>query len=213
MPYIFDEGDMVVVQLPYPQLTNGELKEEVVEIVADKRGRCIKGPFPTVQEAFYRSLQALSEALEKAELILDRIEYLLETEEKVKPAELYTASYTVHSLYNTAVGLRNIGAELRKKGLVSERNYAYSKSLARKAQMLRLYARDLRLLHTNLIQLSPNLSMKKLTLLGTVALPALIITSFYGTNLKWLPLADNPPLVMLILIITTAMFGIAINKL
>ena len=49
--------------------------------------------------------------------------------------------------------------------------------------------------------------MKRLTWLGTLAMPALIITGFYGMNLEWLPLADNPPAVFLILSLVTAVFA------
>src|ERR1051325_3285176 len=37
-----------------------------------------------------------------------------------------------------------------------------------------------------------NQVMKVLTVLGTVALPALVISGFYGMNLKGLPAADSP---------------------
>jgi len=37
-----------------------------------------------------------------------------------------------------------------------------------------------------------NRVMKVLTVLGTVALPALVVTSFYGMNLKGLPGMDSP---------------------
>jgi magnesium transporter len=37
-----------------------------------------------------------------------------------------------------------------------------------------------------------NRVMKVLTVLGTVALPAVVVTSFYGMNIKGLPGADSP---------------------
>jgi Mg2+ and Co2+ transporters len=54
--------------------------------------------------------------------------------------------------------------------------------------------------------------MKRLTWLGTLAMPALILTGFYGMNLEWLLLADNPPAVFLILALVTAVFAYVINK-
>lgn len=42
-----------------------------------------------------------------------------------------------------------------------------------------------------------NQVMKVLTVLGTIALPSLLITSFYGMNLQGLPWADSPQGVML----------------
>ncbi|MEM1807728.1 MAG: CorA family divalent cation transporter [Pyrobaculum sp.] len=54
--------------------------------------------------------------------------------------------------------------------------------------------------------------MRRLTILGTVAVPALLITGFYGMNLNWLPLADNPPAVFLILAAVTSVFALIINK-
>ena len=54
--------------------------------------------------------------------------------------------------------------------------------------------------------------MKRLTWLGTTAMPALIITGLYGMNLEWLPLADNPPAVFLILALVTSAFAYVINK-
>jgi Mg2+ and Co2+ transporters len=78
--------------------------------------------------------------------------------------------------------------------------------------VVRRYSRDIRLLHATVVQLSLDASMKKLTWLGTLAMPALIITGFYGMNLEWLPLADNPPAVFLILALVTAVFAYVINK-
>lgn len=78
--------------------------------------------------------------------------------------------------------------------------------------MVRRYARDVRLLYATTIQLSLDVSIKKLTWLGTVATPAIVITSFYGMNLSWLPAADNPPFVFLILVLATAFFAYVINK-
>jgi Mg2+ and Co2+ transporter CorA len=78
--------------------------------------------------------------------------------------------------------------------------------------MVRRYARDVRLLYATTIQLSLDVSIKKLTRLGTVATPAVVITSFYGMNLSWLPAADSPPLVFLILALATALFAYVINK-
>lgn len=78
--------------------------------------------------------------------------------------------------------------------------------------MVRRYARDIRLLHAAVVQLSLDASMKKLTWLGTPAMPALIITGLYGMNLEWLPLADDPPAVFLILALVTAVFAYVINQ-
>ncbi len=55
--------------------------------------------------------------------------------------------------------------------------------------------------------------MKRLTWLGTLAMPALIITGLYGMNLEWLPLADNPPAVFLILALVTAVSAYVIKDL
>jgi magnesium transporter len=40
--------------------------------------------------------------------------------------------------------------------------------------------------------------MKVLTVMSTIALPALVISGIYGMNLKWIPFADSPyaPLVV-----------------
>jgi len=78
--------------------------------------------------------------------------------------------------------------------------------------VVRRYARNIRLLHATAVQLSLDASMKKLTWLGTTAMPALIITGLYGMNLEWLPLADNPPAVFLILALVTSAFAYVINK-
>jgi magnesium transporter len=54
-----------------------------------------------------------------------------------------------------------------------------------------------------------NRVMKVLTVLGTAALPALIISGMYGMNLHWLPWANSPHafrvVVVLISILTTAL--------
>ncbi|MEM1890406.1 MAG: CorA family divalent cation transporter, partial [Pyrobaculum sp.] len=77
---------------------------------------------------------------------------------------------------------------------------------------IKRYARDIRILYTSLLELSFESSMRRLTILGTVAVPALLITGFYGMNLNWLPLADNPPAVFLILAAVTSVFALIINK-
>jgi Mg2+ and Co2+ transporters len=53
--------------------------------------------------------------------------------------------------------------------------------------VVRRHARDIRLLHATVVQLSLDASMKRLTWLGALAMPALIITGFYGMNLEWPP--------------------------
>lgn len=52
-----------------------------------------------------------------------------------------------------------------------------------------------------------NQTMKVLTVLGTAVLPAVVITSFYGMNVKGIPFADAPngaTMVTLVIVITTA---------
>lgn len=212
MVYIFEEGGATVIQLPLVKVEEGEVKEEQIELVVDREGRVAKGPYATVQEAFQRALESLSAALHQTESFLDQLEYRLEMEEAVRPGEIYTASYLAHHLYYTASQLYNFGRELGRRGLVGHRAQNYSRALYRKALVLRRYARDLRLLYATMVQVSLNASMKKLTWLGTVALPALLITSIYGMNLKWLPLADSPPAVFAILAASTLAFAYLLNK-
>ncbi len=52
-----------------------------------------------------------------------------------------------------------------------------------------------------------NQTMKVLTVLGTAVLPAVVITSFYGMNVKGIPFVDGPngaTMVTLVIVITTA---------
>ncbi|AAL64195.1 hypothetical protein PAE2442 [Pyrobaculum aerophilum str. IM2] len=212
MAYIFDEGDHIVVQIPLVYTKEGEVVEELAELVVEKNGKVLKGQFASVQEAYFKALEQLSKALSQTENFLDGLEYKLEMEENVKPSEIYTASYMAHALYYHAVHLYQLGVELYRRGLVTHRQLNFSRTLRRNALMLRRYARDVRLLHATVVQLLLNASMKKLTWLGTVVLPALLITSFYGMNLTWLPLADRPEAVFLILALVTIAFAYLINK-
>ena len=212
MAYIFTEDEHTVVQLPMVEVREGEVREEEVELVLDASGKVVKGPYATVQEALNKALDSLAKALREAEDFLDRLEYKLETEEKVNPGEVYTASYMAHHLHYTAVQLYAAAKELLRRGFIRHRLYYQARRLLRKAYMVRRYARDVRLLYATTIQLSLDVSIKKLTWLGTVATPAIVITSFYGMNLSWLPAADSPPLVFLILVLATALFAFVINK-
>lgn len=54
--------------------------------------------------------------------------------------------------------------------------------------------------------------MKRLTLIGTLALPALLITSIYGMNLFHLPLTDRLGLVFLLIAATSALFTAIVYK-
>jgi Mg2+ and Co2+ transporter CorA len=212
MAYIFTENEHTIVQLPMVEVREGEVREEEVELVVDASGKVVKGPYATVQEALNKALENLAKALREAEDFLDKLDYRLETEEKVNPGEVYTASYMAHHLHYTAIQLYAAAKGLLRRGLIQHRPYYQARRLLRKAYMVRRYARDVRLLYATIIQLSLNVSMKKLTWLGTVATPAVVITSFYGMNLSWLPAADNPPLVFLILALVTALFAYLINK-
>jgi Mg2+ and Co2+ transporter CorA len=212
MAYIFTENEHTIVQLPMVEVREGEVREEEVELVLDASGKVIKGPYATVQEALNKALDSLAKALREAEDFLDRLEYKLETEEKVDPGEVYTASYMAHHLHYTAIQLYAVAKELLRRGFIRHRLYYQARRLLRKAYMVRRYARDVRLLYATTIQLSLDISIKKLTWLGTVATPAIVITSFYGMNLSWLPAADSPPLVFLILALATVLFAYVINK-
>jgi Mg2+ and Co2+ transporter CorA len=212
MAYIFTEDEHTIVQLPMVEVREGEVREGEVELVLDASGKVVKGPYATVQEALNKALDSLAKALREAEDFLDKLEYKLETEEKVNPGEVYTASYIAHHLHYTAIQLYGVAKELLRRGFIRHRLYYQARRLLRKAYMVRRYARDVRLLYATTIQLSLDVSIKKLTRLGTVATPAVVITSFYGMNLSWLPAADSPPLVFLILALATALFAYVINK-
>jgi Mg2+ and Co2+ transporter CorA len=212
MVYIFSEGGYTIIQFPMVYIKDGDVAEEEVELVVDVSGKVVKGPYATVQDAYSKALENLSKALQHTEAFLDRLEYRLEMEEKVNPGDVYTASYMAHFLHYAALQLYFAGRELRRRGHIPHKLYGYSRRLLRRAHVVRRYARDLRLLHATVVQLSLDASMKKLTWLGTLAMPALIITGFYGMNLEWLPLADNPPAVFLILSLVTAVFAYIINK-
>lgn len=201
-----------MVHIPIVSIKEGELYEEAMEFIVDRGGGVIKGPLPSLQEAYHKALESLSQALSHTENLLDGLEYKLEMEESVKPGELYAASYMAHALYYHAALLHQLGDELHRRGLVAHRQVNYSRHLRRRALMLRRYARDIRLLHATAVQLSLNESMKKLTWLGTAALPALVIASIYGMNLEWLPLANHPLAVFVILALASISFAYILNK-
>jgi Mg2+ and Co2+ transporters len=212
MVYIFSEGGYTIIQFPMVYIKDGDVAEEEVELVVDASGKVVKGPYATVQDAYSKALENLSKALQHTEAFLDQLEYKLEMEEKVNPGDVYTASYMAHFLHYAALQLYFAGRELQRRGHIPPKLYGYSRRLLRRANVVRRYARDIRLLHATVVQLSLDASMKRLTWLGALAMPALIITGFYGMNLEWLLLADSPPAVFLILALVTAVFAYVINK-
>ncbi len=56
----------------------------------------------------------------------------------------------------------------------------------------REFLSDLRDSYMSAVSLSLNEVMKKLTMVGTIALPLIVVSGVYGMNLEGLPFADNP---------------------
>ncbi|MEM1663178.1 MAG: hypothetical protein QXD96_03540 [Pyrobaculum sp.] len=67
-------------------------------------------------------LRRLQRALGEAEDFLDRLEYRLEIEERVKPSEVYTATRMAHVLHHAVY---NVGRELWRRGLLPTRQLDY----------------------------------------------------------------------------------------
>jgi hypothetical protein len=203
----------LTLRLPLVSVREGELVEEEVEVVADASGRVIGGPFPTLEDALRASLESLESSLKLVERALERLEYALEIGGRADPRELHGAVYAAHALFHAALHVHDAAGDLLRAGRVPRRLYARARTLLRGARRVRGYARVVMLLHATLTQLSLERSVRRLTWLGTFAVPALLISSAYGMNLKWLPLADNPAAVFLVIALATGAFALALSKL
>ena len=64
--------------------------------------------------------------------------------------------------------------------------------LLESVETLREFLSDLRDSYMSSVSLSLNEVMKKLTMVGTIALPLIVVSGVYGMNLRGLPFAENP---------------------
>ena len=64
--------------------------------------------------------------------------------------------------------------------------------LLESVETLREFLSDLRDSYMSSVSLSLNEVMKKLTMVGTIALPLIVVSGVYGMNLQGLPFAENP---------------------
>jgi predicted nucleic acid-binding protein len=85
--------------------------------------------------------------------------------------EIYDAVYLAHTLHLHALSLREFVWRLRGAGLIGQRPVEMARFALRRAEALRRSSLDLRLLHPTQVQYSINLSMRRLTLIGALALP------------------------------------------
>ncbi|MFB6491262.1 MAG: hypothetical protein TU35_008540 [Thermoproteus sp. AZ2] len=79
--------------------------------------------------------------------------------------EIYDAVYLAHTLHLHALSLREFVWRLRGAGLIGQRPVEMARFALRRSSL------DLRLLHPTQVQYSINLSMRRLTLIGALALP------------------------------------------
>ncbi|MDT7869828.1 MAG: CorA family divalent cation transporter [Thermoproteus sp.] len=209
---ISEEGGIYVVEFPLVTLKEDDILEEEVVMRVDGNGQPVEAAkFPSLDRAVAGAAGALLDAADAVEARLDKIEYRLEADERVDPLELYNASYLVHSLHVHAYSLRALSARLRRLGLIRQRTLEVVRSAARRAHALRRALLDLRLLYISQLQNSINSSMRRMTLISTVALPAILISSIYGMNIQ-LPLADSPPAVFGLMAVLTAAFALLVYK-
>lgn len=210
---VVEEGDHYVVELALLSLKGEDIVEEKVVMRIDKTGRAADGGrFATLDQAVSVAARSLLDVADGVEALLDRLEYRLEAEERVDPLDVYNLSYLVHVLYSHSLSLRSLSVQLRSLGLLRPRTYETVRAAFRRASFLRRSLLDLRLLYLSQIQSSINVSMKRMTIVGTVALPAILISSIYGMNLSWLPLSHNPLAVFAIMIGATAIFAALVYK-
>lgn len=213
MYVVIEEEGLYVVEFSFVSLKEGELVEEDVVIKVDKSGRAVEaGRFMTLDQAITAAARRLLDVEDSVEALLDKLEYRLEAEERVEPLDIYDMSYLVHALYAHASSLRSLSSRLKGLGLVRPRTYEMTRAALRRALFLRRTLFDLRLLYLTKIQSSINVSMKRMTLVGTVALPAILISSIYGMNLSWLPLSHNPLAVFALMAVATAVFAALVYK-
>lgn len=210
---LVEEKDGYRVSLSIVALKGSEIEENIVELKVDRGGAVLEGPFRSVGDAVYRASAALLEAADDVEKRLDELELLLESDKRVKPIEVYDAVYLAHALYSHALSLRELARRLRSAGLVRPRQIEPTRFALRRAEALRRSSLDLRLLHLTQVQYSINLSMKRLTIVSTLALPALLISSIYGMNLAHLPFADSPILVFSLMAAASALFTLIVYRL
>ncbi|MGC8583800.1 MAG: CorA family divalent cation transporter [Thermoproteus sp.] len=210
---VSEEGGAYLVEFSIVSLKDGDVSEERVAVRVDRSGRLVEpSRFQSLDQAISAAALALLEAADAVEAELDRIEYGLESDGKVDPLSVYNVAYLIHTLYGHSRSLRSLAARLRRMGLVRQRTYETARAASRRIDALRRNLFDLRLLHLAQIQNSINVSMKRMTLVSTVALPAILISSIYGMNLSHLPLADSPEAVFALIFAVTAAFAALVYR-
>lgn len=213
MYVVSEEGGNYLVEFPIVELKEGDIYEEKVSMKVDRNGKPLEpGRFATLDQAVSAAAGSLFALADRIEAMLDGLEYALESDRRVEPTEIYDLSYLVHSLYGHASSLRSLSLQLKALGLIRPRAFEAAKAAFRRASALRRSLFDLRLLYLSQIQNSINTSMRRMTLVGTIALPAILISSIYGMNLSHLPLADHPLAVFALMALATAVFALITYK-
>jgi len=78
-------------------------------------------------------------------------------------------------------------------------------------ETFREFLSDLRDAHMSSVSLSLNEVMKTLTMVGTIALPLLVVSGIYGMNLQGLPPSSDNPYGSLIVVLLMIMFSLSLG--
>ncbi|CCC81679.1 CorA family divalent cation transporter [Thermoproteus tenax] len=207
-----EEDNYLVIELASIALKDDDIVESRIVLKTDRAGAVLEGGYKSVDDALNVSAESLLDVIDRVEAEMDKIEYALESDLRVEPMQIYDVSYLVHAVYDHAMALRALANQLARRRLVKRKTAERIRYASRRAAALRRGLLDLRLLYLSQIQSSINISMKRMTLVSTLALPAILISSIYGMNLSHIPLADNPLAVFGIMALASAIFALLVYR-
>ena len=161
---------------------------------------------PRADQLFYRITDAVVDSyLPTIDLFNDTID-LLEDEVLEKPtpevlSKIFSTKRSLIELRRVLANMRDVAGHLQRTetDVIARDLWPFLRDiydhLARNLDMVEMM-RDLLTgsldIYLSSVANRPNQVMKVLTVMSTVALPALLVTGFYGMNTKGLPWADTP---------------------
>jgi magnesium transporter len=141
------------------------IMDHIDDVIDDLEERVLQDPNPEVLSRIFRTRRALIELRRVLANTRDLTAHLYRAPNALIPAELIPF---LRDVYDHVA--RNLDQVETQRDLLGGAMDVYLSSVANKTNQV----------------------MKVLTVVGTIALPALIISGFFGMNLKGLPFTDSP---------------------
>jgi len=177
--------------------------QEVLQILDQLRGAAAR---LRADQLFYRIADAFVDSylpvLDYFDDVIDKLEdEVLERPSPAALARIFAAKRSLILLRRVLVNTRDVAGHLQRSesGLIRRDMWPFLRDIydhvARNLDIVEMQ-RDLLTgaldVYLSSVANRTNQVMKVLTVLGTIALPVLVISSYYGMNLKGLPWLDSP---------------------